>query len=409
MTVCEPTFIGIDVGAASKGYHAVAFRGKLVAGKLHSSDSAVVAQWCNEQGARVIAIDAPCRWRTHGQPARAAERELAADRISCFSTPTEEKAKGHAFFTWMIAGAEMYSALNAEFPLYDGGSRREFVAIETFPQAVACALAGEIVSAKRKNDVRRELIRLGGIDPTAFANIDEIDAALCAFAAESFVRDDFKSYGDVEGGFIVVPKTRVVGFVGDQFLSLAKPVQTAPRRPSAQRGLKDDDRWQWFGVTPAFLEEKAAWLREERALHSASRRFFETAATMVAFARYDYPLASVAYFHATLGLERALRLHYADEETKLTPLLAKARADGFVNDAMFREVPAFTPEFEKMVGRMLNGIPRTHAETLVQIVPKLRNEYFHGTYLLAPDYLHLACQLRVIADGLTTRRLRGST
>jgi hypothetical protein len=43
-------------------------------------------------------------------------------------------------------------------------------------------------------------------------------------------------------------------------------------------------------------------------------------------------------------------------------------------------------------------------ELLVQLVPELRNQYFHGRYLLAPDYLHLTFQLREIADALDTFR-----
>ena len=229
--------IGIDVGAPRKGFHAVVLRGKEAVAQFHSSDAHAVAAWCAGQNPSVIAIDAPCRWRT--DEARLAERELARDRISCFSTPTEAQAQGHPFFTWMIAGAKLYAALADAFPLYDGGAQREDFAIETFPQAVACALAGEIVSAKRKNDVRRELLRLSGIDPAAFTNIEEIDAALCALTAPTCVNHDAKLYRDARGGFIVVPKTPVTGFVAQNYLAKsgslpqAEPTRTANSRESA--------------------------------------------------------------------------------------------------------------------------------------------------------------------------------
>lgn len=219
--------VGVDVGGPAKGFHAVAISGRNIVAKTASRSATVIARWCKDQGATVVAVDAPCRWRT-GKHARLAERELARDRISCFSTPTDTQAQGHAFFTWMIAGAELYAALADDFPIYDGSPQREHVAIETFPQAVACALAGEIVSAKRKNDIRRELIRLSGIDATGLANIDEIDAVLCALAASSFARDDFKSYGDAAGGFIIAPKARVAGFAGANFA----PPPKAPPRPA---------------------------------------------------------------------------------------------------------------------------------------------------------------------------------
>ena len=130
---------------------------------------------------------------------------MAASGISSFSTPTEEKANSHAFYTWMLAGMKLYAELFTTHPLYDGKSDYPRVCLETFPQAVACALAGTIVSAKSKNPVRRDLLRRRGLESRAFANIDEVDAGLCALAAHAFVRGHFHAYGDFAGGLIIVP------------------------------------------------------------------------------------------------------------------------------------------------------------------------------------------------------------
>jgi predicted nuclease with RNAse H fold len=201
--------VGIDVGGPNKGYHTVALCGTTVAGKLHSREPGEVAHWCSEQGATVVAVDAPCRWRAHGQQGRAAERALASDRISCFSTPTEARAAGHEFYTWMFAGQELYSALAPTFLLYTGAPRAGQVAIETFPQAVACALMGATVTAnaKQKRAVRTGILQRAGVDTVGLLNTDEIDAALCAVAAQYFAAGEFKAYGDAAGGFIIVPHT----------------------------------------------------------------------------------------------------------------------------------------------------------------------------------------------------------
>ena len=200
------TFVGIDVGAARKGYHAVALRASRIHAKFHSSDAVAVARWCREQDARIVAVDAPCRWRIHGQPARAAERALAADRISCFSTPTIERARGHAFYTWMFAGQELYTALAADFPLYTGTLADDArCAVESFPQAVACVLAGENVPARDKLARRTALLHHAGFDVAALEGIDEIDATLCALAARSLAAGRHKAYGDPASGFIIVP------------------------------------------------------------------------------------------------------------------------------------------------------------------------------------------------------------
>jgi hypothetical protein len=81
------------------------------------------------ENAAVVAVDAPCRWRVDGQLARACERELAADRICCFSTPTKEKATGHAFYTWMFAGMELFAALAGTHRIWDGSPGSKSVAI----------------------------------------------------------------------------------------------------------------------------------------------------------------------------------------------------------------------------------------------------------------------------------------
>ncbi len=202
----ENIVVGIDVGGPAKGFHAVALNGAIYLGKFSSLNAMEVAKWCSSQNAQVVAVDAPCCWRTEGQSARAAERQLAADRISCFSTPTEGRARGHAFYTWMLAGAELYAALAPDFPLYLGGRINGRQSIETFPQAIACALAGKSVSAKKKREVRSMLLQASGFDISLFENIDEIDAALCAVAARSFLRGEFKAYGDHSSGYIIAAR-----------------------------------------------------------------------------------------------------------------------------------------------------------------------------------------------------------
>jgi predicted RNase H-like nuclease len=224
--------VGIDVGGPAKGFHAVALRGGEIVGKLKNRKAGEIAAWCVEQGAEVVAVDAPCLWRRVGKPARAAERQLAQDGISCFSTPTEAAAKGHAFYTWMFAGMDMFHALAASHPLYLGQSASTKVAIETFPQAIACALAGEIVSAKEKNRVRRELLTAAGIDERALINIDEVDAALCALAAQAFARRSFHAYGDTEGGFIVVP-----AWARRRGTAPVTPTRSRKSKPPASRAL----------------------------------------------------------------------------------------------------------------------------------------------------------------------------
>jgi predicted nuclease with RNAse H fold len=200
--------VGIDVGGSARGFHAVAFQKGRYHGKLHSRDEKTLVLWCDELNAQAVGVDAPCCWSATGR-ARLAERELMAERISCFSTPSIETAKLHAsnYFGWMLNGAKLFSALlSSRYQLFNGNVKARCpTCFETFPQAIACALAGEVVSAKRKRQLRRELLERNGIDTAPLTNIDWLDAALCALTAHRVVIGPVRTYGDLAEGFIVVP------------------------------------------------------------------------------------------------------------------------------------------------------------------------------------------------------------
>ena len=188
-----------------------------------------------------------------------------------------------------------------------------------------------------------------------------------------------------------------------------------------------DIRWSYFGVTDALLESKAAWLKEEHDLHDQSLHFFQLAGKLVSLSRDDYELASLAFFQAIIGLERALRLHFAAVETdKFAELLGRAVAEEIVTDAVFSDVRPLSDEFLKQIAekvlpdatfsievplpdRLLRKVKDevpTHSLALSILVPKLRNQFMHGTYLLSPEYLHLTLQMREIADALKTKSTR---
>jgi predicted nuclease with RNAse H fold len=201
----ETVVVGIDVGGPRKGFHAVASGDGAYLEKFASRDARALAAWCIQVGARAVAIDAPSRWSRTGR-ARPAECALAAEGIHAFATPSVEAAEGRAFYRWMHNGAALYEVIEPHFRLFDGGNAVSgTVCCETFPQAVACALAGRVVSAKGKGAVRRELLREAGIATKPLSNIDVVDAALCALAAQALLAGRYKTYGDAREGFIVVP------------------------------------------------------------------------------------------------------------------------------------------------------------------------------------------------------------
>ena len=201
----RPVVVGIDVGGERKGFHAVALSGGRYSQKFASHSAQDVASWCKDNGARLIGVDAPCRWSSTDR-ARPAERQLASEGVFAFATPTRATAEKRTFYRWMLNGAELFKVIERDYLLFDGQmTTTSRVCFETFPQAVACALAGKTVSANHKGAVRRDLLRKTGIETTPLTNIDIVDAALCAVAAQHLLEGTFRAYGDATQGIIVVP------------------------------------------------------------------------------------------------------------------------------------------------------------------------------------------------------------
>lgn len=203
----SPTVVGIDVGGKKKGFHAVALRdGAFV--KTSSPDPTVIAAWCLEQKATVVAVDAPCAW-SRKDSSRKAERDLRlfGEKIHCFATPTRERAENNdnGFYAWVFNGEKLYQQLQKHYPLFSGLHCEGPMCIETFPHAVACALAGRVVSAKHKASVRRKVLQDRGYDVSSLPNIDYVDAAICAVAADAFRKNYYQNFGNCEEGFIIVP------------------------------------------------------------------------------------------------------------------------------------------------------------------------------------------------------------
>jgi len=205
----QKTVIGIDVGGKRKGFHAVALRDGRFVEVWTDVDPVQIAAWCQKLGACVVAVDAPCAWSKVGS-SRLAERKLkiGGETVQCFKTPTRERALTNRsnFYGWVFNGEQLFRELMQPYTLFDGQQSDRPTVMETFPHAVACALAGKVIPAKPKGKTRREALLTQGYDVNGLRNIDLVDAALCAVAAETFRQERWTAFGDAHEGFIVVPK-----------------------------------------------------------------------------------------------------------------------------------------------------------------------------------------------------------
>jgi predicted nuclease with RNAse H fold len=203
------TAVGIDVGGARKGFHAVALTDGAYTDQLATSDVETIRHWClDAMKAQVIAIDAPCHWSTNGRM-RACERELMQQGIHCFASPTREQALRHPsdYYGWMLRGEALYRALKPSHPICIAlPLAGEHCCMETFPHAITWHMQGGKAQARQKRMQRRELLRQAGIDLEQLSNIDLVDAALCALTAHRAASGaNCKTYGDSFEGIVVVP------------------------------------------------------------------------------------------------------------------------------------------------------------------------------------------------------------
>lgn len=205
------TFVGIDVGGAKKGFHCVALSSDRGLDARHFDSHDEVVDWLRGLVPRIVAIDAPCKWAKKGSSSREAERSLHKDGIHCFFSPDQDGSrrpkKANWNYDWIKQGRKIYDALSKDYPLFVGGRERKALTIETFPHGVASALSEVPLSGNSKVRDRRRLLReVCEIDESRLRNIDFVDAALCAYAAECFARDDIQVVGNPGEGYIVLPK-----------------------------------------------------------------------------------------------------------------------------------------------------------------------------------------------------------
>jgi hypothetical protein len=160
-----------------------------------------------------------------------------------------------------------------------------------------------------------------------------------------------------------------------------------------------DARWQDRGITLEWFREKSVWVGRDGGVPGGSDHFFADAGRLMRFCAYEYLLLGPMFFHAVIGLEGMLRVHYrVGTESSFKELLGKAVEEEVIMDRVFSD-PQPLPKY--FVEKIAKPRPETHAGKLAALLPRLRNDYFHGSHLLAPELLHLTIEVREAADALT--------
>ena len=163
-----------------------------------------------------------------------------------------------------------------------------------------------------------------------------------------------------------------------------------------------DLRWKDLGIPLEWFHEKAEWVGRDGRVPGGSDNFFADAGRLMRFCAYDYLLLGPMFFHAVIGLEGMLRVHYrAGLERSFKELICQAVNEEVITDRVFSDPQPLPKYFTVKIDK---PYPETHAGKLAALLPRLRNDYFHGSHLLAPELLHLTIEVREAADALTMSR-----
>jgi predicted nuclease with RNAse H fold len=196
--------LGIDVGVR-KGLDLVLMDGsRQVLETERHVQVQDLAKLVPDLGPDAVAIDAPPGWAADGR-SRLTERELRWFGIQCFNTPSDERMAEHPFYEWMTIGFAAFTALEADFPRYRGGSARD-TSMEVFPHASAVVLAGHLPpKGMSPHAWRREILCAHGVEASVLRSSDQVDAALAALTGLFALERRFSAPGDPREGQIVVP------------------------------------------------------------------------------------------------------------------------------------------------------------------------------------------------------------
>lgn len=206
----QTVFAGVDVGGQRKGFHVAFLRGSVILSIERLAAASLVASRCRDMLAATVAVDAPCGWSLDPDGrSREAERAMLRCGIRAYNVPAKNLAHLEGFHAWMLQGEALYSALQPHFPLWEPheGSSQGHFCFETFPHAITCALLGRIVRGQSKAVDRPAALALAGIQlPQRPLSQDDVDACLCALAAQRVAGGDAQAFGRRGEGFIVLPR-----------------------------------------------------------------------------------------------------------------------------------------------------------------------------------------------------------
>ena len=176
-------WMGVDVGAARKGFDVALIDERRLLGLRARQSAADVAAWVREAGPAVVAIDSPRSCAAPGTTHRPDERALRAAVCGIRWTPPRSELDRNPYYAWIVEGLRLYDAL----------ARLDVEVVECFPTAAWTRWHGPRDGRSRAAWSREALAArtLDGVP--ARTNQDQRDALAAALTA----RGPVERFGDI--------------------------------------------------------------------------------------------------------------------------------------------------------------------------------------------------------------------
>lgn len=124
------------------------------------------------------------------------------------------------------------------------------------------------------------------------------------------------------------------------------------------------------------------------------RSHFSAATNLLVYSWFHYPFNVTAQFLAFVTVERALRERYQiTGHQSFKSLVKRAVNDGLVRDEGFSHVKQAAEEFSEWNG--MNESVTPYVNTLIDVMPSLRNQLAHGSTML---HMSGAQSVRICAE-----------
>jgi hypothetical protein len=176
---------------------------------------------------------------------------------------------------------------------------------------------------------------------------------------------------------------------GEEYVEELKKLDELTRPDDRQHffGIADADTGDHRALAVSDLYSSAASLKLHDGVPGKVRSHFAAVKNLVAYSWFYYPFNTTAQFLSYVSVEFALRVRLgASPQEGFRSLIRRAVEQKLISDEGFSHIkPAAAEEARIIQALNLSPAPsrnKTYVETLIEVLPELRNNLAHGAHMV---------------------------